>query len=118
MLAAALDDLEGAHAVVLETPQERPPHAAEGKEPPAAWSVAELDDRVPLEDFMVRACLGTLSRHGLARDVRGPYTPEAFELTTFGRTMLELIRLSGRPSLPPRPQSKPTRLVDQLRGTS
>ena len=94
VLAAALDDLEGPHVVVLQALREQPPHGVDGKEPAAAWFVAELVDRVPLEDGIVRGCLGTIGRHGLARDSRGPFTGEAYELTGLGRVLLDLMRLS------------------------
>jgi hypothetical protein len=95
VLVAALSDLDPPHALVLATLGEPSPHELRAQQP-RAWLLSELVNRLPLDDGVIRACCGTLARHGLARDTRGPFSTEAYDVTALGRAMLAV--MGARPS--------------------
>lgn len=90
VLVAVLNDLDPPHALVLETLAEPSPHER-AAEQPRAWLLSELVGRLSLEEATVRACIGTLVRHGLARDTRGPLSTEAYDETVLGRAVVAIM---------------------------
>jgi hypothetical protein len=82
LIVATLDDLEPAHLIVLEALEH------------GGLSSAELENAVlDLSDVGRQAAIGGLFRHGLTR-LTGPYgVPPGYEITEFGRAMLEVMRL-------------------------
>jgi hypothetical protein len=90
LIVAALDDLEPAHLRVLEV-LERP--VDDPQNPDARWWAGNLENAVP--DLTVvgrQAGIGGLLHHGLAVQT-SLYGAIGYEITEFGRAMLEVIRL-------------------------
>lgn len=95
VLVAALDDMDALHGAALQQLLHLPPRAP-AQEPKNAWMVYELVDALGLNEGMVRSLVGTFVRHGLARDARGPYTPETYEVTVLGRALATAILSADR----------------------
>lgn len=79
--------------------------------------VGDLAVEVDLDEGIVRACLGTLARHGLPRDARGPFLTEAYVLTTLGRAMIAVIR-AGRSGPERRSRPRASYQIQELPGRS
>ena len=94
VLVSALNDLEGPHAEVLAVLDKPGPFTLQADEP-TGWTVSQVAGEVPFDEGIVRACLGTISRHGLARDAHGPFSHEVYMLTTLGQALLAVMRLPG-----------------------
>lgn len=118
LIVAALADIDAPHTAVLEVltqpapndkkygrkaaEEERgsethpgpriPPHRDSG-EPmayePSSWLPEQIQDQLPIAPGFVDACLSVLTRHNLARTGVGYGGPLLFQITDFGRAMLE-----------------------------
>jgi hypothetical protein len=121
LLAAALSDMEGPHALVLEVLTQPPPDSEERRRwaagTPAeaqlfpsraqdqavslearqvAWTPEQIAAELPIDAALVLPCLGVLTFHGLAESVPALDGTQRFFVNNLGRALAEVMKATAK----------------------
>jgi hypothetical protein len=121
LLTAALSDMEGPHALVLEVLTQPSPDSEQRRREAAgaladahmfpsrgqdqavslearevAWKPEQISAELPIDSALVLACLGVLTFHGLAESVPALDGMQRFIVTDLGRALAEVMKSTER----------------------